>query len=82
MSLTPAMMHSERMLEVIKELEAERDRLKAEMSGWSKSAMAHFDYNATLVATLQYLRTQAKNGTLHQQVVIQNVDKALGGDAS
>lgn len=29
MSMTPAMMHPERMLEVIKELEAERDRLKA-----------------------------------------------------
>ena len=29
--------------------------------------------------TLNYLRTQALNGTLHPQVVIQNVDKLLGG---
>ena len=32
---------------------------------------------AALVGTLRYLRTQARNGTLHPQVVIQNVDKAL-----
>lgn len=30
-----------------------------------------------LTGTLNYLRTQAKNGTLHPQVVIQNVDMAL-----
>ena len=28
--------------------------------------------------TLNYLRTQARNGTLHPQVVIQNIDKLLG----
>lgn len=32
MSMTPAMMHTERMLEVIKELEAERDRLAGEVA--------------------------------------------------
>lgn len=31
---------------------------------------------------LRYLRTQARNGTLHPQVVIQNVDNVLGSDAS
>lgn len=29
-------------------------------------------------AVLRYLRTQARNGTLHPQVVIQNADKVLG----
>lgn len=31
-----------------------------------------------LEGTLSYLRTQASNGTLHPQVVIQNVNKAIG----
>ena len=36
---------------------------------------------AALEGTLRYLRTQASNGTLHPQVVIQNVDMALRGIA-
>lgn len=35
------------------------------------------DERDALAGTLKYLRTQAKNGTLHPQVVIQNVDAAL-----
>jgi hypothetical protein len=31
-----------------------------------------------LRGTLSYLKTQAENGTLHPQVVIQNVSAALG----
>lgn len=36
------------------------------------------DEDRRLKGTLRYLQTQARNGTLHPQVVIQNIQKVLG----
>ena len=46
--------------------------------GFEISEAAAGQRASALEATLRYLQTQARNGTLHPQVVIQNVDKLLG----
>src|SRR3989304_1326838 len=51
--------------------------LEAGVQGATIKALELFKRNTALEATLSYLRTQAKNGTLHPQVVIQNVTAAL-----
>lgn len=44
----------------------------------SKEATIEIEH---LKGVLRYLRTQARNGTLHPQVVIQNVNRVLGADS-